>query len=221
MSPRLLAALVATLTLVPAAALACSCAPPPPPRDALAGADAVFEARILSGPEGGAAAADGTPYFGPVTYQVEVLRSWKGSPEPRSAIVTSSQGSMCGRSYEVGANYLVYAYRDKQGNLGDSICTRTRSSKTATEDFAALGDGTKLPAAPGSRVDPAPADAAPEGAAPEPAAAPSPVEEPAAQEPAAEEPDDADTDPSCSMAAGHSGLGLALALPFLARRRRR
>ena len=161
MSPRLFAVLIASAALLPAAAVACSCAPPAAPARALEGAHAVFEARVISGPHGASEGEDGAPFFGTVTYELEVLRSWKGSPEPRATVGTPSQGSMCGRSYSKGGRYLFYAMQGKDGRLSDSMCSRTRPSDGAAEDFEVLGPGQALPASPVRREPPAPAERSP------------------------------------------------------------
>jgi hypothetical protein len=243
-SPRLFASLLLALLALPGGAWACSCAPAPSAEAALQGAAAVFEARVISGPHG-APEGGQQPWFGQVTYELEVLRSWKGSPEPRTAVSTGSQGAMCGRAFEVGGRYVIYASRSPEGALSDSLCSRTRTLAEAAEDLTALGAGQAMPAAP---VRPPPAGAAPpagdepaagddpgapeaaasaDDAPPEPTAKPPPANPPrgpgaaAGSTPAPAQPaaDDA-AKPGCSVGGGASCAGLALALPFLVRRRR-
>ncbi|MEM6997042.1 MAG: hypothetical protein AAF721_41445, partial [Myxococcota bacterium] len=51
---------------------------------------------------------------------------------------THTMSSACGRTYELGRSYLVYARRS--GNHWvDNMCTRTRPTIAAAQDLAALG----------------------------------------------------------------------------------
>ncbi len=233
---RTLALLVGLLALAPAASVACSCAQPPDPATALGAAAAVFEARAVGGPIG--EAAEGRP-MGSVEYEFEVLRSWKGSPEPIQRIRTNASSAACGRSYTKGVRYIIYAHQSEDGVLHDNICTRTRSSDNAAEDFEAHGAGTTLPAAPKraeTSEDGASSEAPAEQPKKMPKAAEEPVEEataapvvaaekPAEPEPAkepAEEPDDEDEvkDAACSAAGRSTSVAALLLLPLAIRRRR-
>src|SRR5690606_30929204 len=89
-------------------------------------------------------------------------------------LVTSSSSAACGRRFVVGRRYLVYAYRGDEGDLGDTMCSRTRLVATADEDLAALGAGAppRAPPAPEAqsreppRIEPAAAPPALVGLAP-------------------------------------------------------
>lgn len=206
-------------------ALACSCAPPPPPAVALERAGAVFEGVTSSLPEP-------LPEGG-VLYRFEVLRVWKGSPGAQAAITTAAISAACGRSYAKGSTWLVYASRRDDGTLSDSLCSRSRPSEQAAEDFAALGEaaqggeagvaenGATVAGEAGAGEDSAvgatsaatPAPGGPAGGAP--AAVDEPVapardatgpQPPAADEVATHEPED---EPGCAMAGRGTGGGLA------------
>lgn len=126
----LLAALLA-VGLSPRVARACSCMMPPPPKVALTDADAVFEARAYS------LSTDDRR----ARYRFEVDRVWKGAIEKRVEIATALNSAACGRSYKIGAQYVIYARRGPSGDWTDGLCSRTRTSTTAAEDLDVLGEG--------------------------------------------------------------------------------
>jgi hypothetical protein len=76
-----------------------------------------------------------------VTFKVE--RMWRGPAVHTIKILTGWGGGDCGYQFERGQRYLVYAYVDRDGVLGTSICTRTRELEHAGEDLAFL-DGQPL-----------------------------------------------------------------------------
>ncbi|WP_434423493.1 hypothetical protein [Nannocystis pusilla] len=181
---------------VPHEVQACSCMPPPAPTAARDQAEAVFEGRVEN-----VQTSDGT---GMVRYVLAVQRVFKGDLPASTSIVTRSSSAACGRSFVLGENYLVYAHRTAEGDLGDTMCSRTRQMGTADEDLAALGAGT-----------PPPAPASPETQSREP-----PRIEPSAPPPALDAPAPA-TRRGCDLgASGHASLA-GLALLALRRRRRR
>lgn len=117
--------------LMPRGARACSCVVPPPPEQALAEADAVFEARPFSMSNDDLRAR----------YSFEVDRVWKGEVPSRVEISTALHSATCGRTYQIGTKYVVYARRSANGELTDHLCTRTRASSSAAEDLQVLGAG--------------------------------------------------------------------------------
>lgn len=125
---------------VPHAAQACSCLPPPPPAAARDRADAVFEARVDS-----VQTSDGA---GMARYELAVQRVFKGKLSASTSIVTRTSSAACGRNFVLGKHYLIYAHRTPEGDLGDTMCSRTRPISTADEDLAALGAGAPPPAPP-------------------------------------------------------------------------
>lgn len=111
---------------------------PPPPAVAAERADAVFEARVE------AVAADASApdsFVGLVRYDLEVLRVWKGELGPTATLSTRASGAACGRTLIIGKVYLLYAGKRDDGELTDSLCSRTRLASTADEDLAVLGPG--------------------------------------------------------------------------------
>jgi len=123
--------LVLGLFVAPRVARACSCAAPPPTEQALEDADAVFEARPYS-----LSADERWSRYG-----FDVDRVWKGAVGPRVEIVTSRHSASCGRNFEVGTRYVIYARKNNNGEWGDHMCSRTRTSRSAVEDLRILGAG--------------------------------------------------------------------------------
>lgn len=189
---------------IESAARACSCLPPKPPAESADNAEAVFEATPTSKkPEGTMA----------IRYTFEVTRVFKGDVGSEVSIVTANNSAACGRDYDVGTPYLVYASTHEQPDtLSDNLCSRTQPVSAATEDMQVLGRGST----PGGEDD------AEDGDTPAPGAEPPRIEEPAGG-PAAPPP----TEPSkrgCSVGEMPHGGGIAaiglLAGLLIARRRR-
>ena len=177
---------------------ACSCLPPPAPAVARDQAEAVFEGRVDI-----VQTSDTT---GMVRYVLAVQRVFKGDLPASTTVVTRSTSAACGRSFVLGKRYLVYAHRTPEGDLGDSMCSRTRQIGTADEDLAVLGAGTTPPA-------PAP----PETESREPPRIEPPSAPPALDSPAPS------TRGGCDLAGGPGPGALAwltLAPALLGRRRR-
>ncbi len=125
----------------PRIADACSCIKPPGPVEAARDAGAVFEAKIVS-KEGFKKEFPGSDFSQQMTrYTVEVSRVWKGADLAPSGskvqIETADNSAACGRSYEIGTSYLIYATLDGT-NFVDGLCSRTAKSADAADDFAAL-----------------------------------------------------------------------------------
>jgi MYXO-CTERM domain-containing protein len=157
----------------------------------------VFEGRVDS-----VQTADGS---GMVRYELAVQRVFKGELQATTWVVTRASSAACGRSFVQGKRYLVYAHRSGEGDLGDTMCSRTRPISTADEDLAALGAGA-----------PPPAPATPETQSREP-----PRIEPPAAPPALEGPAPT-TRKGCDLAgpSGPGALALVLVGTLLGRRRR-
>lgn len=108
---------------------------PPSPRAAAAEASAVFEGRTFGVHR----------EAGKVRFTFEVSRVFKGEIGSTVEVYSNATSSMCGRSFEAGVPYLVYARHSPAGVLVDSMCSRTRASRSAAEDFAELGAGSGPP----------------------------------------------------------------------------
>lgn len=210
-------------SLVPREARACSCVPPPPPAVALERASAVFVGEVR-------ATTKASDLKRQVTFHVE--RAFKGVEGAEVTLTTPTSSAACGRSFEVGQRYLVYAERI-EGELYDNLCTRTALVEHAKQDLDALeavarGDApppTPHPAAPEEEAeteDPPPSGAAEPSEQPALEEAPPPSSEKAPGEP--QRPADAPAGHCAAVAATASEAGLlALALVglcLLPRRRR-
>jgi hypothetical protein len=124
-------------------AWACSCAPPPPPGEARDGSAAVFAGQVTAieapGPVGGLInSAD------PVKVTVQVSQVWKGSLNSTLVVTTARDSASCGYSFDLGGEYLVYAY-DAEGELNTNLCSRTAPLQSAGEDLNVLGEGAAPP----------------------------------------------------------------------------
>jgi hypothetical protein len=113
------------------AARACSCLPPAPPADAASRAAAVFEGRTF-----GARREQNE-----LRFAFEVARVWKGDVPPSIEIVTPVHSAACGRAYEFGVPYIIYASVRDDGTLADNLCSRSRMVVDAVEDLDTLGSG--------------------------------------------------------------------------------
>ncbi len=117
---------------------ACSCAPPPDAAVAFEGATFVFEGKA-------GAIAPSTPEtdgsvsgLAPKTVTFTVQRSWKGGLSGSTTVTTASSSAACGRNYKMGESYLIYASKNEAGGAHDTLCSRTRPSKGADDDFTVL-----------------------------------------------------------------------------------
>jgi hypothetical protein len=131
---------------------------PPPPEQALADADAVFEARPF-----GMTSDDQR-----ARYSFEVDRVWKGDVAPRVELSTPLHSATCGRSYRIGTQYVIYARRGPSGELTDMLCSRTRTTSSAAEDLQVLGAGHEPQEQPAPEPDPGPEPMEPPRIEPEP-----------------------------------------------------
>ena len=137
-----LAALSAFLLAPPSPAWACSCVPPDPPPIAFANTDAVFAGRVTQisdprWPGGLVSSAD------PVRVVFQVNDSWKGVTTTTVLIATAVSGASCGYTFDVGRQYVVYAYNNN-GVWGTNMCTRTNDVANAAVDLTYLNTLPKL-----------------------------------------------------------------------------
>ena len=125
---------ILALTFSSAPAFGCKCVPPPPDIKTARelaeltakGSDAIFEGRVerielkwafMEAKVGDVISADVEE--GPPVMQVsfDVLRSYRGAQQKNVRIRTGVGGGDCGFDFEVGKQYLVYAFADKSGQL--------------------------------------------------------------------------------------------------------
>lgn len=109
-------------------ARACSCLAPPPPATALERSAAVFVGEVLEKERKSDRAE---------VVSLRVSRAFKGVSSDVVTLSTPVQSAACGRTFEVGKRYLVYA-EHIQGGLHDHLCTRTALLENAKADVEAL-----------------------------------------------------------------------------------
>lgn len=145
--------LLASLLAQPKPASACSCALPDPPPVAFTNAHAVFvgDVTAINDPTWLAR----TFLFLPIVYSsadptlvhFQVSDSWKGVTTTTVTIRTAVGGASCGYSFDLGKQYVVYAYQYSR-ELETNICTRTSEAALATTDLNYLNTLPKLALTP-------------------------------------------------------------------------
>ena len=114
-----------------------------------------------AGSEAGSAGADspGTP-LSPAQageWDAWLHADWdirEGEPGMEVRVLTNSSGAACGRKYTKGGTYLIYASM-RDNAIHDSLCSRTRTLESATDDLAVLGEGA-VPVSRGGAGRPGP-----------------------------------------------------------------
>lgn len=114
-----LAAIFAVLVIFsfpfqPLSASACSCAAPPDPQTAKDQAAAVFTGKVIqvtdrSGWREWIPFTTRSPLNG-IEVVLDVQSTWKGVEHTPVLITTSGFGGSCGFPFQIGAEFLVYAY---------------------------------------------------------------------------------------------------------------
>jgi Tissue inhibitor of metalloproteinase len=127
---------------------ACSCGGSGPPCQSFGNTFAVFSGKVES-------ITDSPREYSPVAgrkfnlidkkVSFTVNESFRGISEKTVDVITSSQSSACGYRFEVGREYVVYAYKQKDGKLGTGICTRTSPIEKAQEDLQYFREIAKKP----------------------------------------------------------------------------
>lgn len=143
---RMLAVILALLGmsgLAPPQACACSCAEPPSPAEQVAGYDAVFVGVPV----------DETRRDDMTVYAFEVSSVYTGDVTSRVEVSTRGSGGMCGRSYEIGTETLIFA------NSADGA-TLLSSSTICGPGGLSLSEAAEEVYGPPSAPAPTPAKAA-------------------------------------------------------------
>ena len=150
------ALLCLSFAITPGSALACSCVPPPPPgpdrtvnpvvrtpgKDEIVFEGTVTNAQLkgslFDAKPGELISADidqDSPYM-LVTFNVS--GSYASQQGKTVDLTTGMGGGDCGYPFEVGKQYLVYAWKDQSGNLSTNICAGTGLLEDRKADLAAL-----------------------------------------------------------------------------------
>jgi len=81
--------------------------------------------------------ATGLDRDGPlILVSLEVLHSYRGDQRKHMWLSTGLGGGDCGFDFEVGKQYLVYAFKDETGELSTNISTRTTRLEKSSENLA-------------------------------------------------------------------------------------
>ena len=73
-------------------------------------------------------------------FHFTIDKSFRGVEGTEVEIRTGEGGGDCGYGFEIGRQYLVYAYKDDNNRLVTSICSRTRLASQAEPDFTYFRD---------------------------------------------------------------------------------
>ena len=129
------------LMATPGPVYACSCVQPGSPSEELEKFSAVFAGRVISiehsyDPNGRTVTRDDRSTIG-----FEVSAVWKGTVHEDIYITTPPTGGTCGFTFDVGEEYIVYAYDSpyEDGGYSTGICSRTALLGGAQEDLDELG----------------------------------------------------------------------------------
>jgi len=102
---------------------------PSPPEEAYEDADLVFSGEVTN------IVVDASGYYHEVTFQA--MDVWKGEDLEEITVLTETYSDMCGYSFEINYEYVVYAYIYASGNYTNN-CTRTNLLEYASEDLEYL-----------------------------------------------------------------------------------
>ena len=127
---------------------ACSCAGAPLPCESYWTASAVFLGTVTSSKN--ANPKPGQDNFYRRAFQFTVDKSFRGVEGTEVEVRTGYGGGDCGYGFEIGRQYLVYAYKDDSNRLVTGVCSRTRPASEAEPDFAYFRDLSN--AAPGGTI---------------------------------------------------------------------
>ncbi len=126
----LLFAVILMLRVEPADA--CSCPPPMPPCEVYWQADAIFRGRVEAIDSEPSPGQD--PFPGKLV-RFTVLERFVGADDSQITVWTAGSGPACGYRFTLNRDYIVYAYRRKEGRLTTGTCSRTAPVERATADL--------------------------------------------------------------------------------------
>lgn len=92
--------------------------------------DAVFTGQVVE------ITSAGPGYFSPNVVHFSVDKAFKGVDGPTIDIMTNSSTPSCGYPFKQGQRYFVYAKREKDGKLKESLCGPTVPLEAAAQDLA-------------------------------------------------------------------------------------
>jgi len=105
--------------------------------DGVAQSRAIFEGTVSK------IAPNAATEFRGLEVTLTAKRAWKGVESEEVAVLTASNGAVCGYPFAEGSTYLVYAYRKGTDPLRVSLCSLTKPIDQAKADLAHLGKPTR------------------------------------------------------------------------------
>jgi hypothetical protein len=165
-----LTCLFLVFALSPNSASACKCAPPPPPDPTRSASvpvpssnqnEAAFEGTVtaahlkwilVEADVGDLIPADfdKDPPSMLVSFDISHVRA--GAQMKTAELSTGIGGGDCGYQFEVGKQYLVYAWKDESGHLRTNICSGTDLLEESTVDTASPRGDPEISANPKARI---------------------------------------------------------------------
>ena len=121
---------------------ACSCAGTQMPCEAYWKSSAVFLGTVTYTTTN--TAKRGEYDFHSRVFRFTVDKAFRGVEAKEVEVLTGSGGGDCGYGFQLGGQYVVYAYRDNDNRLATSICSRTRPSSNADADLVYFRDLPKV-----------------------------------------------------------------------------
>lgn len=122
---------------------ACSCAGDPMPCESYWKASAVFLGTVTNSTTTKTNSKPGEYDFNNRVFRFTIDKGFRGVQGKEVEIRTGYGGGDCGYGFEIGRQYLVYAYQDDSSRLVTGICSRTRPASEAEPDFAFFRDLSK------------------------------------------------------------------------------
>lgn len=122
---------------------ACSCAGITP-SEAFEMSESVFVGKVLNTKQD----REQEGIVGAINYRdanlFEVTQGWKGDNQSQIIVYDNGDEDSCGIEFEIGKSYLVYVYKDKNGEPFTGLCNRTAELSNAEEDLKLLSQGEEV-----------------------------------------------------------------------------
>ena len=134
----------ALVAILPVVAEACSCFSGFPLCQTYWDTPAVFSGTVTRVEEIRVRAGRPDAYYSKRRVLISVEESFRGYVSGVVQIATGAGGGDCGYNFEEGRSYLVYAYKNEEGQLSSGICSRTRPIEKAEEDLEFIRELDKM-----------------------------------------------------------------------------
>jgi hypothetical protein len=131
---KMAAVLFWLLCALSAEVTACSCAGRPAPCEAYWDASVIFAGTVTYSSQ--ASGKKGSYALSKRLVRFNVDEAFLGLNGTEAELFTGLGDADCGYGFKLGGQYLVYAYRQKDGSLYTGICSRTRPLSDAADDLA-------------------------------------------------------------------------------------